>query len=93
MWLWGSAMQSEGDEDDSDDEPVELGTEMLLQAPTAEESDDGSFDEDGVRSPSFRLNPNPSAMNAGQPGNDGCVCAANSPWCAASADVEVGVAC
>jgi len=40
-------MQS--DEDDSDDEPVELGTEMLLQAPTAEESDDGSFDEDGVR--------------------------------------------
>lgn len=35
------------DEDDSDDEPVELGTEMLLQAPTAEESDDGSFDEDG----------------------------------------------
>jgi hypothetical protein len=62
MWLCGPVMQSEGDEDDSDDEPAELGTEMLLQAPTAEESDDGSFDEDGVRSPSS--NPNPSPTNA-----------------------------
>lgn len=36
------------DDDESDgEEPEELGTEVLLQAPTAEESDDGSFDEDG----------------------------------------------
>ena len=50
----GRAQEGGTDDDESDgEEPEELGTEVLLQAPTAEESDDGSFDEDGVRVPTW----------------------------------------